>query len=388
MQPEFNRLEDKRGQPNGVGKFFSPPAGMPEINHVTFLLTNRCNFKCGFCLSRTKKERKADLSTEAVRHSIQALGGKAAVRFSGGEPSLHPDFWRLVEYAASKGPVEILTNGSWISEDQRELKKLFSPLLKSPNGNLLKNIQFQISADPEHFECDPRLKAKLLAFRKFLKKHKSYALGPEDLRINVRGQHWPAVYKYLNEPQPGAMRGFFRGMVFLPEIPFSRSLIGDSKSLVSAGGAKNLGKGIPGRGPRESYLLHEFSAAKDLDESARSPTMTINPHGNAFVSVYSAYENNTDPEFTVGRLGNLYKQGMYRLVRKMYARQGVWREFLEKQEHPYNLARPSDLMGGSGFSKDLRGRFREHIRDENRERREFRETLKKLADGIIGSMKK
>lgn len=77
-------------------------------------LTNRCNQKCIGCwlyspLLKDKPDEeilKQQLSFESAKHLISRLAelGTKRVRFTGGgEPFMHPDIMKLIEYAKSKG---------------------------------------------------------------------------------------------------------------------------------------------------------------------------------------------------------------------------------------------------------------------------------------------
>lgn len=73
------------------------PAPRPSLRYLELLLTDRCNLRCRHCY--LGEPRGADLPfEEAVRllDQFDRLGGLRLL-LSGGEPLLHPDFWRLNE---------------------------------------------------------------------------------------------------------------------------------------------------------------------------------------------------------------------------------------------------------------------------------------------------
>jgi hypothetical protein len=76
-------------------------------------LTDRCNLACRHCLRRINHHRR-DLDTalaEAALAEAARLGFEAAV-FTGGEPTLHRDFVRLVRAATAAGlGLTVVTNG-------------------------------------------------------------------------------------------------------------------------------------------------------------------------------------------------------------------------------------------------------------------------------------
>ncbi len=84
-------------------------------------LTNKCNERCAFCYSisfdsTTGKTRSLSrLSGDEWKSCLDSIvdGGASAVDFSGGEPTLHPDFKEVLQYAKDKGLYTIVsTNGA------------------------------------------------------------------------------------------------------------------------------------------------------------------------------------------------------------------------------------------------------------------------------------
>lgn len=343
----FKQLKDIRGVKA------SEHAG--KLDRVTFLITNRCNFNCKYCLSKPQQNGHADLDSKAIHKAIQELDGKAIVRFSGGEPSLHPEFLSLLHYAAQKGPVEVLTNGRWIPYDPKECASFFEPFLNSPKGNLFKNIQIQISADPEHFKHDPNLRKRILSYANFLEQKMllpgyleeypkvkagaqyeslNYTYDLENLlkqrlAINVRGKFSDeAVKKWLdlrNFP-PGSKSG----LNLIERLPR-----GMSDSVVAVGNAKNF--------QEDGYKVHPFSKEKEYDASIH-PTLAISPKGVAFTSVYSVYENQHNPEFKLAKVGNLHTVGISGLAQTLDKRILRWREFRLSDYDPFHSP-VNDLFG-------------------------------------------
>lgn len=80
------------------------------------VLLDSCNFKCSYCRG-IQKEYCGSMSFEKAKQIIDQWCMPEpieSIRFSGGEPTLHRDIIRIVEYAKSKGIVNIAlsTNGS------------------------------------------------------------------------------------------------------------------------------------------------------------------------------------------------------------------------------------------------------------------------------------
>ena len=87
---------------------------------VVWNVGRRCNLRCVHCYSHSRDENySGELSTQEAETFIDGLGEfKAPVLlFSGGEPLMRPDLYRLVRRAKSAGMRAVIsTNGTLISE--------------------------------------------------------------------------------------------------------------------------------------------------------------------------------------------------------------------------------------------------------------------------------
>lgn len=84
---------------------------------LTWELTYACNLQCVHCLSSSGRRDPAELSTAEAEALIDELAAMQVfyVNIGGGEPTTRPDFWHLLDYAASHGVgVKFSTNGSRI----------------------------------------------------------------------------------------------------------------------------------------------------------------------------------------------------------------------------------------------------------------------------------
>jgi hypothetical protein len=82
-------------------------------------LTNRCNFACPVCFADVSSESVYYLDIETVRRMLTALITHKPlpchhIQFSGGEPTLHPQFLDIVRMARDMGfnHIQVATNGS------------------------------------------------------------------------------------------------------------------------------------------------------------------------------------------------------------------------------------------------------------------------------------
>ena len=79
------------------------------------IVTDACNFKCGYCRGLKEPYRKNLKLSEAFRVIEEwSKTGLFSIRFSGGEPTLHSHLLLMVEYAKELGAkrVALSTNGS------------------------------------------------------------------------------------------------------------------------------------------------------------------------------------------------------------------------------------------------------------------------------------
>jgi mycofactocin radical SAM maturase len=87
---------------------------------LTWELTYACNLACVHCLSSSGRRDPRELSTDECRAVIDDLEAMQVfyVNIGGGEPTVRPDFWELVDYAtAHHVGVKFSTNGSRITPD-------------------------------------------------------------------------------------------------------------------------------------------------------------------------------------------------------------------------------------------------------------------------------
>ena len=81
---------------------------------LTWELTYACNLACVHCLSSSGRRDPRELSTAECKAVIDELERMQVfyVNIGGGEPTVRPDFWELVDYAtAHQVGVKFSTNG-------------------------------------------------------------------------------------------------------------------------------------------------------------------------------------------------------------------------------------------------------------------------------------
>ena len=88
---------------------------------LTWELTYACNLACRHCLSSSGRRDPAELSTAEAKAVIDELERMQVfyVNIGGGEPTIRPDFWELVDYAtAHHVGVKFSTNGVRITPER------------------------------------------------------------------------------------------------------------------------------------------------------------------------------------------------------------------------------------------------------------------------------
>ncbi|MGJ7441210.1 mycofactocin radical SAM maturase [Aquipuribacter sp. MA13-6] len=81
---------------------------------LTWELTYACNLACVHCLSSSGRRDPRELSTAEAEHVIDELQAMQVfyVNVGGGEPTIRPDFWHLLDYAVDhQVGVKFSTNG-------------------------------------------------------------------------------------------------------------------------------------------------------------------------------------------------------------------------------------------------------------------------------------
>jgi mycofactocin radical SAM maturase len=87
---------------------------------LTWELTYACNLSCVHCLSSSGRRDPRELSTDECKAVIDELQRMQVfyVNIGGGEPTVRPDFWELVDYATShQVGVKFSTNGVKITPE-------------------------------------------------------------------------------------------------------------------------------------------------------------------------------------------------------------------------------------------------------------------------------
>jgi mycofactocin radical SAM maturase len=96
-------------------------AGLDAPICLTWEITYGCNLACVHCLSSSGRRDPRELTTGEAKEVIDELHDLQVfyVNIGGGEPTIRPDFYDLVDYAVRRGVgVKFSTNGSTITAER------------------------------------------------------------------------------------------------------------------------------------------------------------------------------------------------------------------------------------------------------------------------------
>lgn len=106
--------------------------GEPPLYYAYYAITDGCNLRCPYCYASSEKCLPGELNTAEsmdLVSQVADLGGKVIV-FTGGEPMLRKDLFRIVEHANESGlRSHIITNATMIRTP--EVAKRFADLFKA-----------------------------------------------------------------------------------------------------------------------------------------------------------------------------------------------------------------------------------------------------------------
>lgn len=102
-------------------KVFLSRAPVPSLRYLELLITDRCNLRCRHCY--LGEGRHQDLEFDKILKILEEFEAIHGLRLllSGGEPLLHPEFWRLNDVLGRFAFRSVLlSNGSLITEEVAE----------------------------------------------------------------------------------------------------------------------------------------------------------------------------------------------------------------------------------------------------------------------------
>lgn len=129
---------------------------MTNNRHVLVLdATYRCNDHCDFCFNQKQVNREPHLSLAAIKQNYTYIRKKYPLEqiiISGGEPTLHPEFFELMEFAYKKTDVSISLNTNSLLCSQPAFLQRYDALLASIEPARLHASFFSLSlSNVDHF---------------------------------------------------------------------------------------------------------------------------------------------------------------------------------------------------------------------------------------------
>ena len=192
--------------------YFFQKYAFPPL-HAYFEVTYRCNLRCDMChfleiIEDTEKNKKFkdELSGDAVKKAISSLSRFTVITFTGGEVFMKSDFPEILQFAAARNKVHLITNGTTLNS--ATVDKLLQLRLRSLFGSGLFFIGVSLEGSEELHD---RITAVPGSFRKttqglelLINKRKeigsSYPLTHLTCVIGKdNAQELGALYDYANE---------------------------------------------------------------------------------------------------------------------------------------------------------------------------------------------
>ncbi len=121
------RKESKLGCPKDCGlcQWHSNSITLP-----VFSITNDCNLDCPKCFTYNRQDAKyyktVDETKRIINEIIKQSGGVQLINLTGGEPTLHPDLFEIIDICKHEGinRITMNTNGLKIAADKDFAKKI------------------------------------------------------------------------------------------------------------------------------------------------------------------------------------------------------------------------------------------------------------------------
>jgi MoaA/NifB/PqqE/SkfB family radical SAM enzyme len=121
----------------------------PQLLHLLVVITNRCNMNCSYCYTEANMhldEKELSFRQWVEFFDVVNLNGKFVsqnISFTGGEPTIYPNFAEVLQAVSGKYKIEITSNGLEIK------KEILDALVKCESLNY-----FNISIDSKNPEED------------------------------------------------------------------------------------------------------------------------------------------------------------------------------------------------------------------------------------------
>ncbi len=224
------------------------------VKDLCFEVIEKCLNNCMFCSSNSNCNKNKIIEFEDFKRTIDyfiSTGGIEELSISGGEPFLHPDLLRMVEYAKSKGiRIVIFTSGvvernvtrAHREAAQAETRKLLAQVEeKEPDNEFLKSRISSFYKNLLTGKCDaiPReilLKLKKIGLDKIVFDYQGYEYDTDHMLMGRKEDARQALLKSLIV---ASTMGLNVDVHFVPMKPNYRE-IGDILEMLEIAEIKNI----------------------------------------------------------------------------------------------------------------------------------------------------
>ena len=234
-----------------------------QFNYAEAFLTLRCNLGCSYCINDVDgvNRNREELSSKEWAKSINRFKWNMPLTFGGGEPTMHKEFYNILDRIKPEVNLELLTN---LTFNVAEFIKKTSPERFTQKDGAYKSIR--ASYHPEKHNAKELVK-------------KASILQNAGYKVGIFGINHPASMKANIEMAEHA-RG--KGIYF-----FIKDFLGEVK------------------GHKFGFLKYPEAVGKDEGEQVfcRTKNITLGPDGNAYRCHRDLYHeqneigNITDPSF-------------------------------------------------------------------------------------------
>jgi len=155
-------------------------------SHLDIEVTSRCNLNCTFCDKQPllKKDQLGDMDFALFRKIIDegALYGLKSVQLSyRGEPLLHPDIARMIDYAKQKGVEKVFfcTNGMLLTPTMSR------ELIRAGLDQITVSVQGTNTENFESARLGSKFRTVFLNIRKLMEEKRSLGLKYPHVRVQA-----------------------------------------------------------------------------------------------------------------------------------------------------------------------------------------------------------
>jgi radical SAM protein with 4Fe4S-binding SPASM domain len=110
----------------GLGLYgVTVPQELPAPFMIVWNFTNMCNLRCKHCYQRADKPLPNELTLKEKLMVVEQLdkAGVASIALSGGEPTIHPHFERILYEIARRGMYAAVATNGWVFADIKKLER-------------------------------------------------------------------------------------------------------------------------------------------------------------------------------------------------------------------------------------------------------------------------